>query len=93
VARKADKYETELHRLGLHEGYKDRSEFGYEVANLEEGCACRTGVGAHALSVSREVVCGGRRFLIESAVWRDVKLDFMTASAGAIRNTFLMLFN
>ena len=37
VARKVDKFETELHRLGLHEHwYKDRNEFDQKVADLGE---------------------------------------------------------
>jgi len=74
-------------------GIKTGASLGRKWLILRKDVLAGPGVGAHALSVSREVVCGGRRFLIESAVWRDVKLDFMTASAGAIRNTFLMLFN
>ena len=37
MARKVDKFATELHRLGLHEHwYKDRNEFDQKVADLGE---------------------------------------------------------
>jgi hypothetical protein len=37
VARKLDRFETELRRLGLHDHwYEDRSKFGQKVADLGE---------------------------------------------------------